>query len=84
MTNSSRNSLIILTFSPHAVIAQEGERDAPTGEQQDKCQMVWPEKSNNTWPKSHGFALSRTVSCNATKTKEPQKGTKVTKRKGNH
>ena len=31
--------------------------------QQDRCHMVWPEKSSNTWPKSHGFALSRTVSC---------------------
>ena len=33
------------------------------GKQQDKCQMVCREKSSNTWPKSHGFALTRTVSC---------------------
>ena len=31
--------------------------------QQDRCQMTLVEKSNNSRRKSHGFALSRTVSC---------------------
>src|SRR5262249_50735636 len=32
-------------------------------EQQGKCQMTLAEKSSNCRPKSHGFALKRTVSC---------------------
>lgn len=31
--------------------------------QQDRCQMTLAEKSNNYYVNSHGFALSRTVSC---------------------
>ena len=43
--------------------AQEGERDALTMRQQDRCHVYSDEKSNKTRGNSHGFALSRTLSC---------------------
>ena len=31
--------------------------------QQDRCQMLLAEESNNCYGNSHGFAFGRTVSC---------------------
>jgi len=49
--------------------AQEGERDALTLRQQDRCHVRSREKSNKTHWNSHGFEFSRTLSCNNATTK---------------
>jgi hypothetical protein len=65
ITKISRISLIIFSLSPHARLrAWEGERVAPTTRQQERCQMLFSEESNNRRPNSHGFALIRTLSYN--------------------
>ena len=46
--------------------------------QQDRCQMLYRGKSNNTHGNSHGFELSRTVSCRL------HYGKKATKRHKRH
>ena len=51
--------------------AQEGERDALTLGQQDRCHVRSREKSNKTHWNSHGFEFSRTLSCNNATTKQP-------------
>src|SRR5215217_6915834 len=63
-SSSCRSNLIISAFfSSCQVPAQEGERDALTRRQQDRCHVFSDEKSNKTRGKSHGFELSRTLSC---------------------
>jgi hypothetical protein len=63
-SKSSRSSLFISAlFSSCNVPAQEGERDALTRRQQDRCHVFSNEKSNKTRRKSHGFESSRTLSC---------------------
>lgn len=64
MTSNCRiNFIISAFFSSCQVPAQEGERDALTEREQDRCHVFSEEKSNKTRRKSHGFELSRTVSC---------------------
>ena len=46
------------------------------GRQQDRCQMLLAEESNNTYGNPHGFALSRTVSCRKTRHNKAQKSQK--------
>src|SRR6185503_2229839 len=64
ISNSSRSNLIISAFfSSCQVPAQEGERDALTRRQQDRRHVFSDEKSNKPRGNSHGFELSRTLSC---------------------
>ncbi len=43
--------------------AQEGERDALTGRQQERCHVILAAESNKMAAISHGFELSHTLSC---------------------
>lgn len=63
-------SLFLLVQVP----AQEGERDALTSWLQERCHVFSNENSNKMRGNSHGFELSRTVSC---KEQLATKGTKA-------
>src|SRR4030095_12207711 len=64
ITSNSRISLIIFSlFSSCHVLRRREKEMRRTERQQDRCHVILAAKSNKIGRNSHGFELSRTLSC---------------------